>query len=364
MCAMWQKGPKGRTKLGTRPWLVVASLGVAVLTAACSSGAGSSASSSGAAQPTASQPLTTVRVVVQPTNAQDSVLYIAQQLGFAKKAGINLQFLVYASSPLTPLISGDADITVPSGPLALDAVSQGDGTKVIGTAIAGQLQQLVVRNGTSVSTGKWPQAFQGLRGKTVATTVVGGGADNEMRYLMLQAGVKLSDFNDLPAGSESGILAALQSGRAQAALVSYPFTANIVSSKIGYVGFDLVSDPAPPTALPPTNVLVASSAFAGNSSAVKQFMTAYKSAATYFANPANTATVVSELSKTLLKGTSTPDITASIQQVQKLLTSQCFTQAQYDASYGQAKALGTLGSHPVTYAQAYDPEAQPDCSAG
>lgn len=333
--------------------------------AACGSSPGSASAAStaqGGSQSANPATLTQIRQLVQPGNFEDLPLYVAQETGIAAKNGIDLNFIV-STQPLTPLAGGSADMSAITGTLAIEALSQGYPVTVAGVVLAGNPQPLMVPKSANIPLNQWPATFRALQGKTIGTSVIGGGLDNIMKYAMTLAGVDpKTGFTDLAVGTSAAMQAALQSNRIFAAFAPPPFAQTWPSMGLTKVAYDFTTAKGPAALNAPSNLDVVSQSFASkNPAVVRSFMQMVVQAETYMQDPANMSKVVSIGTSKILPGVSQAIVQQSTQALFPLLNKPCFTSQDFNEAYDQAKALSLL-KKPVTYDQLLDTSGQlPSC---
>jgi ABC-type nitrate/sulfonate/bicarbonate transport system substrate-binding protein len=338
-------------------------IAIAAIAALVAAGCGSSPNSAsgtaqGGANATSPASLTTIRQLVQPGNFEDLPLYVAQETGIAAKNGINLNFIV-STQPLTPLASGAADMSAITGTLAIEALSQGYPVTVAGVVLAGNPQPLMVPASANIPINQWPATFRALAGKTIGTSVIGGGLDNIMKYAMTLAGVDpKTGFTDLAVGTSAAMQAAIQGNRIFAAFAPPPFAQIWPSIGLTKVAYDFTTAKGPAALNAPSNLDVVSQSFASKyPGVVRNFMEMVVQAETYMENPANMSQVTSIGISKILPGQKSTIVQQATQSLYPLLNKPCFTAQDFNEAYGQAKALNLL-KKPVTYGQLLDTAGQ------
>jgi len=164
--------------------------------------------------------------------------YVAQDEGFFKKRGIDVEFVLTPSSGNNPpaLVSGSVQIAGPTLPTLLQANDAGlDLVVWSGGAVyplSGDV--LVARQGSGI---KKPAD---LKGKTVGVPGLGALLDFMLRRNLKQNGVDPSTVKFVEVGFTQAA-DALKSGRIDAYPAEAPFTARILSSKAGYEVADWLS---------------------------------------------------------------------------------------------------------------------------
>jgi len=209
-------------KLPRRPiagLLCVTSLGVAL--AACGSGASSSSTtSSGASSPSASASAaasapTTVTVGDFPTSALTLPFTIAQDQGFFRDAGLNVQPVMATSGPAlaSELIGGTTQIAVEVPPNAFPVMQQGE--PLLAMPPYGRLDLAIVTpNGSGVT------SLHSLVGKRIGVTQRGAFTEKFASYVLQTQGINPASVTYIAVGALATQLAALQAHEIDATVLS------------------------------------------------------------------------------------------------------------------------------------------------
>ncbi|HVV42760.1 MAG TPA: ABC transporter substrate-binding protein [Nitrobacter sp.] len=157
--------------------------------------------------------------------------YVAQEQGMFKKRGLDVEFVLTASSGNNPpaLVSGSVQIAGPTIPTLLAANDAGLDLVVFGSGGVYPLQGdvLVARYGSGIKSPK------DLKGKTVGVPGLGALLDFMLRRNLKANGVDPSTVKFVEVGFvQAGD--ALKSGRIDAYPAQLPFTTRIIQSKQGY----------------------------------------------------------------------------------------------------------------------------------
>jgi ABC-type nitrate/sulfonate/bicarbonate transport system substrate-binding protein len=116
------------------------------------------------------------------------------------------------------IVSGQTPLDGLSGTDFLNLVAAGYPVTAIGCSTSAQPFHVYARS--SIANAK------GLVGKTIGTTSIGSAHEVSGEQFLAKHGVKASQVTFVPLGSVPNILAALESGRIDAGLLSYPFYAS------------------------------------------------------------------------------------------------------------------------------------------
>ncbi|HLH25235.1 MAG TPA: ABC transporter substrate-binding protein [Chloroflexota bacterium] len=180
--------------------------------AAQSGGASAPAPASGAAT-AAPIPIT---IAFSQVAAAFAPVWIAQDQGLFRKYGLDADVRHLAKpADIQSLVSGDVQITV-DGSAAIDAIASGADLTYIASPVPVYTQG--VFGDPSLHT------LSDLVGKTVGVTSQGGSSDNALRTLFMKQGIDPSQVNLTYLREDGAILAALQTGQVQAAILTSPNT--------------------------------------------------------------------------------------------------------------------------------------------
>jgi ABC-type nitrate/sulfonate/bicarbonate transport system substrate-binding protein len=184
--------------------------------AAPTQGGASSSTAPGAAPsnvaPTAA--LVPIKIAFSQVAAAFAPIWIAREHGYLKKYGLDAEVVnLQKPSDIQALISGDVQITV-DGSAAVEAIAGGANLTYIAVPLPVYTQAVY---------GQPPlQTLGDLVGKTVGATSQGGSSDNALRTLLAREGIDASQLNITYLRDDAGILAALQTGAVQAAILTSP----------------------------------------------------------------------------------------------------------------------------------------------
>lgn len=157
--------------------------------------------------------------------------YLAQEAGFFKKRGIDMEFVLTNSSGNNPpaLVSNSVQIAGPTMPTLLQANDNGLDLVVIGGGAVYPLQGdiLVARHGSGI------EKPVDLKGKRVGVPGLGALLHVMLRKAMKDNGVNPNDVRFVEIGFQSAA-DALKSGTIDAYPSQAPFTQRILQSGAGY----------------------------------------------------------------------------------------------------------------------------------
>ncbi len=216
-----------------RPTLTkLASLaGVAALTAglaACSS-AGSSSSAAGSNAASASLP--TVTLMVGGIDKQIYLPYqLAQDLGFYKKYGVNVQLSTEQNGGVgaeEAMVSGQVDMAGAWYVHAIDFQAKGKNVvDVVQLSGAPGEREMCAKGSGITSPAQW-------KGKTLGVTDIGSGTDELTVYLAARYHLTSKEINRVGVGAGPTFVAALQHGRIACGMTTQPTVGAIQQQGIG-----------------------------------------------------------------------------------------------------------------------------------
>src|ERR1700716_3105695 len=217
--------------------LTIGAVALAGGVAACGS---SSSSGGGATNAGSTIPgLPTVTLMVGGIDKQIYLPYqLAQNLGFYKKSGVNVQLSTEQNGGVgaeTAMISGQVDM---AGAWYVHPIDfQQKGKNVVDVVqLSGAPGERIMCSKTSgvTSPAQWS-------GKAVGVTDIGSGTDNLTVYLAARNHLSTKQFNRAAVGAASTFVAALQHDRIACGVTSQPTAGAIQSKGIGYSAINLAS---------------------------------------------------------------------------------------------------------------------------
>lgn len=253
------------------PAMVILSLGVSGVLVGCGGSSGSGAATSGA------NSSAIIKVGILSPSANASPIYIAQDQGMFKKAGLDVQITSFTgggASSSAALASGAVNVAMGGpgsfiGSIAKKAIHG----KVI-AQLMGQHSDLVAAKGIS--------SVSDLKGKTIGVSGINSSDDVFIEALLQKEGLSKKDYTIITAGNPTNRYAALSSGKIQATIE--PDTQRLTSNKTGTV---LVKAEDSPVRMPGQVFYASNSFLSGNAATLKKFVRAMTEAATWARKPAN-----------------------------------------------------------------------------
>jgi NitT/TauT family transport system substrate-binding protein len=196
--------------------------------AACGSSSGSTASGSNAA---AVSGLPTVTLMVGGIDKQIYLPYqLAQDLGFYKKYGVNVQLSTEQTGGVgaeTAMVSGQVDMAGAWYVHAIDFQAKGKNvTDVVQLAGAPGEREMCAKGSGITSPVQW-------KGKSLGVTDIGSGTDELTVYLAARYHLTSKDISRVAVGDGPTFVAALQHNRIACGMTTQPTVGAVVSQGAG-----------------------------------------------------------------------------------------------------------------------------------
>jgi NitT/TauT family transport system substrate-binding protein len=203
---------------------------------ACSSSKSTSSGSTGAA---AGGSLPTVKLMVGGIDKQIYLPYkLADQLGFYKKYGVNVQLSTETQGGVgaeDAMISGSVDMAGAWYNHTIDFQSKGKAVEDIVnlSGAPGEREMCATNSGV--------HSAADFGGKTLGVTDLGSGTDTLTTFLAAQNNLAPSSYHKIAAGAGATAIAALQHGSASCVMTTQPTVLAMEKQKIGYSAIDLAT---------------------------------------------------------------------------------------------------------------------------
>ncbi len=219
--------------------IVAMMAGAAVLAVSIAACGSSSSNSSTAAGTNSSANLPTVTLMVGGIDKQIYLPYqLAQNLGFYKKYGVNVQLSTEQSGGVgaeTAMISGQVDMAGAWYVHTIDFQQKGKNVvDVVNLSGAPGERIMCSKSSRVTSPAQWS-------GKSVGVTDIGSGTDNLAVYLAARSHLTTKQFNRVAVGAGPTFVAALQHDRIACGVTSQPTAGAIQSKGIGYSAINLAT---------------------------------------------------------------------------------------------------------------------------
>lgn len=212
--------------------------------AACSSGSGSSAASGSTAsagtsalQKLGTAPETTsLSMPATAVSAADGPLELTVDNGYFTKEGLSVTVPLSAEAQVKDAVAtGSAPLDDLAGSDVLDLYAKGQGIETIGCTAASNGFYVYAKKGVTTTS---------LAGTSVGVPSLDGAPQFAMDYFSSSHGTDPSKLTFTPLGSIPNVLAALESGRIDVALLSTPFNLKAAAAGFQSLGY-AVGPPTP-----------------------------------------------------------------------------------------------------------------------
>lgn len=227
----------------TRKASVLGAAALAAGLAACGSTSHSNASSSqGTSASAGGATAANVPTVTLMVGGIDKQIYLeyqlAQDLGFFKKYGVNVQLSTEQTGGVgaeDAMASGQVNFAGAWYLHTIDFQAKGKQVEDVVNLGVAPGERIMCAKGTSfTSPAQW-------KGKSIGVTDLGSGTDALVRYMAAKVGLTTKDFTRVGVGAGSTFISALQHGRIACGMTSQPTVAAVEKLGIGYPAFDLSS---------------------------------------------------------------------------------------------------------------------------
>jgi NitT/TauT family transport system substrate-binding protein len=216
-------------------------LGAAALAAgvaACGSSNSTNGSASNAAN-TTDPKLPTVTMMVGGIDKQIYLPYqLAQNLGFYKKYGVNMQLSTEQNGGVgaeTAMASGQVDMAGAWYVHTIDFQEKGKNVISVAQLSGAPGEREMCAKGTTItSPAQW-------KGKTVGVTDIGSGTDELTQYMAHRAGLTTAQYNRAAVGAGPTFVAGLQHQRIACGMTSQPTAGAVQTKGIGYTAINLAT---------------------------------------------------------------------------------------------------------------------------
>ena len=175
----------------------------------------------------AEKPLQKINVAYSSLSGNMAPLWVTQDKGFFRKYGLDVQSILIESGTTTAqaLVAGDISFASVAGPAVIQSALRGADVVMIAGVINTLTFQLFTERGITR-----PDQF---KGKSVGVTRYGSATDFAMRYALDKYGLDANkEVTILQLGNLPAMLAALEAGKIQGAMLSMP--TSVRAKKVGF----------------------------------------------------------------------------------------------------------------------------------
>lgn len=215
--------------------IAAAGVVVALSLAACSGGGGGTAAAGGSS----SGPVPTVKMMVGGIDKQIYLPYqLAQQLGFYKKYGVNVELSTEQNGGVgaeDAMASGQVDM---AGAWYIHTVDfQSKGKDVINLVqLSGAPGERVMCNPKANV-----KSAADFKGKNMGVTDLGSGTDELTQFLAAKQGVTKKEYNTIAVHAGATAIAAIQRGSADCVMTTQPTVGALTSQKLAVSAVDMAT---------------------------------------------------------------------------------------------------------------------------
>ena len=204
-----------------------------------SSGSSASTGSSASAGSGSGSSVPTVKLMVGGIDKQIYLPYqLAQNLGFYKKYGVNVQLSTEVNGGVgaeDAMASGQVDM---AGAWYIHTIDfQSKGKDVIDlvqlSGAPGEREMCGTKSGV--------HSAVDFKGKTLGVTDLGSGTDELTQFLAAQKGIKRSNYHTLAVGAGATAIAAIQRKSAQCVMTTQPTVGALETKSLAYSAIDLAT---------------------------------------------------------------------------------------------------------------------------
>ena len=219
--------------------MALSAAALAAAVTACGSSSGGSATGANAANTSSDPHLPTVSLMVGGIDKQIYLPYqLAQNLGFYKKYGVNVQLSTEQNGGVgaeEAMASGQVDMAGAWYVHTIDFQQKGKAVVDVVQLSGAPGEREMCATGSGVnSPAQW-------KGKTVGVTDIGSGTDNLTVYLAARNHLTTKDFSRAAVGASSTFVAALQHNRIVCGMTSQPTAGAVQTKGVGYSAINLAS---------------------------------------------------------------------------------------------------------------------------
>ncbi len=163
---------------------------------------------------------------------------LAQDLGFYKKYGVNVQLSTEQNGGVgaeTAMASGQVDMAGAWYVHTIDFQAKGKNVVDLVNLSGAPGERVMCKQGSNInSPAQW-------KGKTIGVTDIGSGTDNLATYLAHRSGLTTKEFSRAGVGAGSTFVASLQAGRIACGMTSQPTAGAIQTKGSGYTAINLAT---------------------------------------------------------------------------------------------------------------------------
>jgi NitT/TauT family transport system substrate-binding protein len=166
-----------------------------------------------------------LRTQVYPGSIVSLPVWVADEGGFCKAEGIECPATAIASGPLAlqALAAGSLEVMFTSTDIIMQAASRGNDIVLISGHSPNNIYELSMAKNVGLKERAYPDVMKQFVGKTVGVSARGSAVENQMRALLVGAGLDPESVTYVAVGSPNTAFPAMLSKQIQAAVMWEPF---------------------------------------------------------------------------------------------------------------------------------------------
>lgn len=166
-----------------------------------------------------------LRTQVYPGSIVSLPVWVADEGGFCKAEGIECPATAIASGPLAlqALAAGSLEVMFTSTDIIMQAASRGNDIVLISGHSPDNIYELTIRKDVGLKEKTYPDVMKQFVGKTVGISARGSAVENQMRALLVGAGLDPESVTYVAVGSPNTAFPAMLSKQIQATVMWEPF---------------------------------------------------------------------------------------------------------------------------------------------
>jgi NitT/TauT family transport system substrate-binding protein len=188
-----------------------------------------------------------LRTHVYPGSIVSLPVWVADDGGFCKKEGIECPAVPIASGPLglQALAAGSLEVMFTSTDIIMQAAYRGNDVVLITGHSPNNIYELSIRKDIGLKDKSYPGVMKEFVGKTVGISARGSAVENQMRALLIGAGLSPDGVTYVAVGSPNTAYPALLSKQIQSAVMWEPFRTVCEAKDICEVAVDMKKGEGP-----------------------------------------------------------------------------------------------------------------------
>jgi NitT/TauT family transport system substrate-binding protein len=182
-----------------------------------------------------------LRAQVYPGSIVSLPVWVADEGGFCKAEGIECPATPIASGPLAmqALAAGSLEVMFTSTDILMLGASRGNDIILISGHTPDNIYELSMRKDIGLEAKPYPEVMKQFVGKTVGISARGSAVENQMRALLVGAGLDPDSVTYVAVGSPNTAYPAMLSKQIQSAVMWEPFRALCELKKICDIAVDM-----------------------------------------------------------------------------------------------------------------------------